>query len=87
MRSNRGRAADVDDGVEFDGRGGRRSKADSPDLDEARESWEPIVCPECGTDHPNTLSVRLKRTGREIEARCSECGAIAARYTSGVWSS
>lgn len=86
MRANRGRVAEVDE-VEDGGRAGRRGRGTNVDIEAARLAWEPIVCPECGTDHPDTISVRLKRVGREVVARCSDCGAIAARYTGEVWNS
>lgn len=87
MRTNRGWTADSDSDMEYSGRSMRRIKSGAADLDEAREAWEPIVCPACGAEHPDTLSVRLKRSGRQVQARCSDCGAVAARYASGVWTS
>lgn len=87
MRTNRGRAADLYDDSQDDTRRARRPKPGGADLAEARAAWEPIVCPSCGTDHSDVLSIRLRRAGRAIEARCSGCGAIAARYAAGVWNS
>ncbi|MDI3339481.1 MAG: hypothetical protein QJR03_02995 [Sphaerobacter sp.] len=87
MSRKRGPARYPDDGVEPDVRTARRARAGSPDLDDARDLWEPIVCPACGAEHPDTVSVRLRRTGGSIEARCADCGAVAARFTGGLWSS
>lgn len=87
MRRNRGLARDDDGAMASGVRSVRRARASSNDLELARELWEPIVCPECGTDHPDTVAIRLKRTGNSIEARCSDCGAVAARFTAGLWTS
>lgn len=87
MRHDRGSIHDTDGHTPPGLRAVRRARASSPDLELARDLWEPIVCPECGTDHPDTVSVRLKRTRSSIEARCSECGAVAARFTAGLWTS
>ena len=86
MKSRRGRALQEDVDTGHGGRTLRRSRPATPDVDEARLAWEPVVCPECGTDHSDTVSVRIRRSGPEIEARCSDCGAVTARYTAGVWS-
>ena len=86
MKSRRGRALTEDVEPDHAGRLPRRSRTTAPDIEEARLAWEPVVCPECGTDHPDTVAIRLRRSGPEVEARCSDCGAVAARYTDGVWS-
>jgi len=86
MKSRRGRALREDVETAHGGRTLRRTRPTAPDVDEARLVWEPVVCPGCGIEHPDTVSVRLRRSGPEIEARCSDCGAVAARYTVGVWS-
>lgn len=65
----------------------RKVRMRTDNLDDARAAWEPVVCPRCGEDHPDTSRVRLRRTTNGIEARCSACGAVAARYAAGVWSS
>jgi len=87
MRDDYGHAADADLGFGRFARPMRQSKGSSVDLHEARDAWEPTVCPGCGRDHSDPLSVRLKRAGSDVVARCSSCGIIAARYTAGVWSS
>ncbi|MBX6343199.1 MAG: hypothetical protein IRY97_12125 [Thermomicrobiaceae bacterium] len=86
MRSNRSRAF-LADALELESRPLRRGKSAGVDLSEARRAWEEIVCPHCNADHPDTLTVRMRRVGSEIEARCSHCGGVAARYIDGVWSS
>ncbi|MFN3336121.1 MAG: hypothetical protein ACK42I_01295 [Thermomicrobium sp.] len=55
-------------------------------LEDARQAWEPVVCPQCGRRHADTRTVRLRRTGRTVEARCAACGTITAVYADGVWS-
>jgi len=55
-------------------------------LEDARQAWEPVVCPHCGLRHSDTRTVRLRRTGRTVEARCAACGAISAVSADGVWS-
>lgn len=86
MKSRRGRVLEQDLQAGHGARTARRSRPSTPDVDEARLAWEPVVCPECGIDHPDPISVRLRRSGPEIEARCSDCGAVTARFTAGVWS-
>lgn len=87
MRTNPGRRIQVDDEIEDAARPVRRHKGEDANVAEARATWEPIVCPACDADHPTTAGIRLKRAGAGIEARCSECGSVAARYIAGVWSS
>ncbi|CCF84462.1 hypothetical protein [Nitrolancea hollandica] len=87
MRGDDGHVVDVDPGFDRAARAARRSKGDPADLDRARDDWEPTVCAGCGQDHPEPWSVRLKRAGSDVEARCSACGGLAARYSTGVWSS
>ncbi len=62
-----------------------RRDASSPE--EARRWWEPVVCPRCGREHLTTRTVRLRRAGGTIEARCTGCGSVAAVFTGGVWTS
>lgn len=85
MRGYRGYDASLDDELEIEARPARRANGGASVRD-ARNAWEPIVCPDCGADHPDTGSVRLKRTGNGIEARCDQCNSIAAHYVAGVWS-
>lgn len=87
MRGDDGHMADVDPSFDRSARSARRSRGDYVDLGQARNDWEPTVCAGCGRDHPGLRSVRLKRAGNDIEARCSSCGGLAARYSTGVWSS
>ena len=86
MRGNRVQRWDVD--VDQEPRLPTRRKNDgTPSLNDVREEWEATICPECGAEHPDPSTVRVRRVGQEYEARCLSCGAIAARYISGVWSS
>ena len=55
--------------------------------DEARRLWEPVVCPSCGARHADPRTLRLRRSGRTVEARCGACSVIAAVFASGVWTS
>jgi RNase P subunit RPR2 len=87
MREDRGRQRDVDEFVDFESRYARRKVEAAPNLSSVRGEWEPTVCPQCGTEHPDTSNVRVRRSGQEFEARCTACGTIAARYVAGVWSS
>jgi hypothetical protein len=88
MRENRGRRWDVDTDVDREPRLPSRRKNDgAPSVNDVRAEWESIVCPECGAEHPDSSTVRLRKVGQEFEARCLTCGAVTARYISGVWSS
>lgn len=87
MRHKRGQSVPFDLESEAPVRTRRRSQPSGSGIDAAREAWEPIACPECGTDHPDTVAIRLKRTGRDITARCADCGTVAARFIAGVWTS
>lgn len=87
MRTNYERNASIESDAGYAPRPARRAKGVVASLDQARSSWEPVICPECGADHSSTLTIRMKRSGQGIDARCSDCGAIAARYVAGVWSS
>jgi predicted RNA-binding Zn-ribbon protein involved in translation (DUF1610 family) len=87
MRGNRGQRLDVDTNVDREPRLPTRRKNDgAPSLNDVRDEWESIVCPECGAEHLDPSTVRVRRVGQEYEARCLSCGAITARYISGVWS-
>lgn len=87
MRGNRGQRSDFDPRVEPEPRLARRKVEGAPSFNDVRNRWELIICPECGTDLPDMSSVRIRRTGQDYEARCQTCGAIAARFVAGVWSS
>lgn len=78
---------DPNDGEEGSHSTRRRKSSASPRtaLDEARRTWEPIVCERCGTRHHDTRSIRLRWTGRAVEARCSSCGAVTAIFADGCW--
>jgi len=88
MRENRGQRWGVDFDVDREPRHPtRRTNDAAPSLSDVRAEWEPIVCPDCGAEHPHPAGVRIRRVGLEYEARCLKCGATAARYLSGAWSS
>ncbi len=87
MRGDRGRQRDFDEFVEPEPRSARRKAEAAPSVGSVRDEWEPTICPECGTEHPDTTNVRVRRAGQDFEARCLACGAITARYIDGVWSS
>ncbi len=87
MRGDRGRQRDIDVFVEPEPRSARRKAEAAPNISSVRDEWEPTVCSDCGTEHPDTTNVRVRRSGQEYEARCLVCGTIAARYIAGVWSS
>jgi len=89
MKRERSYELDVmyEDEEEFEPVRARRNRARQERLDDARATWEPVVCWQCGAEHRDTSRVRLRRTTHVIEARCSLCGAVAARYAAGVWSS
>ncbi len=87
MRGDRGRQRDIDVYVEPEPRAARRKAEPAPNISSVRDEWEPTICAECGTEHPDTTNVRVRRSGNEYDARCLVCGAITARYIAGVWSS
>jgi hypothetical protein len=87
MRGNRGRGVGLDDMVDAEMRPVRRHSGGSAKLEDARAAWEPTVCPACGVEHFDTVTVRMKRSSTGIEARCGDCGAVAAHYVDGLWSS
>ncbi|MCX7623603.1 MAG: hypothetical protein RMK01_08995 [Thermomicrobium sp.] len=81
---------DFDDEWDAVGRASRHrrlARRDAVSLEDARRLWEPVVCPACGARHVDTRSVRLRRAGRTVEARCGACGTVAAVYAHGVWTS
>ncbi len=80
-------ALDDWDDVDRPARHRRLARRETVSLEEARRLWEPVVCPACGSRHADTRSVRLRRTGRTVEARCGACGAVAAVFAGGVWTS
>lgn len=80
-------ALDDWDAVDRPARHRRLARRETVSLEEARRLWEPVVCPTCGSRHADTRSVRLRRTGRTVEARCGACGAVAAVFAGGVWTS
>jgi RNase P subunit RPR2 len=87
MRGDRWRQRDTDVYVDPEPRISRRKAESAPSVSSVRNEWEPTVCPECGTEHPDTSNVRVRRTGQDYEARCLACGTVAARYIGGIWSS
>lgn len=89
MKRQRGHRLDVmfEEEEDFEPVRVRKNRARNESMDDARAAWEPVVCSQCGEDHPDTSRVRLRRTTHGIEARCSVCGAVAARYAAGVWTS
>jgi len=87
MRRMRGYPEDFDDDVDVMEVRGKRARGRPESMEAARDAWEPIVCPRCGADHTDMTRVRLRRTTGGIEARCGYCGAVAARYAAGVWTS
>lgn len=64
----------------------RHHASRAPRERDARDAWEPIICPSCGGDHPDATRIRFRRSGSEFMARCTDCGSIAARFVDGVWS-
>jgi hypothetical protein len=89
MKRQRSYGLDVidEDGENFGPVRVRKNRARQESVDDARATWEPVVCWQCGEDHRDTSRVRLRRTTHGIEARCAVCGAVAARYAAGVWTS
>ena len=85
MRGYQGRYID-DDEVEVIDRPTRRRTATTTRERDARDAWEPMVCPTCGADHQDLTRVRVRRSGNEYEARCLDCNSTAARFIDGVWS-
>jgi hypothetical protein len=65
----------------------RFARSETVSLEEARRLWEPVVCASCGVRHPDPRTVRFRRTGRTVEARCTTCGAVTAVFAGGVWTS
>ncbi len=87
MRGDRGRQRESDVYVEPEPRITRRKVESAFSVSSVRSLWEPTVCPECGTEHPDTSNVRIRKDGEEFEARCLTCGTVAARFVDGIWSS
>jgi RNase P subunit RPR2 len=86
MRGNRGQRGSIDLNTDYEPRVPTRRKDDSiRSPRDIREVWEPMICPECGAEHPNPSTVRVRKVGQDYEARCLTCGAITARYIDGVW--
>ncbi len=87
MRADRGRPRDVEVFDDPEPRSARRKADPAPNTSSVRSEWESTVCPECGTELPDSTNVRVRRTGDDYEARCLVCGAVAARYVDGIWTS
>ena len=85
MRGKRDRYFEDDD-LELVDRSTRHHGSGAPRERDARDAWEPIICPNCGGDHRDAGRIRLRRVGNELEACCVDCGSVAARFVDGVWS-
>ncbi len=87
MRGDRGRPRDVDEFDDPEPRSARRKAEPAPNTSSVRNEWEPTVCLNCGTELPDGANVRVRRAGDGYEARCLTCGAVAALYVDGIWTS
>ncbi len=87
MRGERGRPRDVDEFDDPEPRSARRKADPIPNTSSVRSEWESTVCPECGAELPDSTNVRVRRASDGYEARCLACGAVAALYVDGIWSS
>ena len=84
---DRGRPRDVDEFDDPEPRSARRKADPAPNTSSVRNEWEPQCASIAALSYRTERMCEFAARGMDYEARCLTCGAVAALYVDGIWTS